>query len=131
MIAKEVKETTRLILDHGLQSVELDSGLRPDTWLQELLTHHKWSLESIALLLRRQGNGGLPIQLLDGCLHRAISGSNYADLDEMKAALILLIRGGADVYARMTVGARFQILHVVRKPGPFMPCNRGNIYIYS
>ncbi|KAK0512253.1 hypothetical protein JMJ35_005381 [Cladonia borealis] len=100
MLEVGTTETIRLILDHGLHFVELDSGLRPDTWLQELLIHHKWSLESIALLLRRQGKGGLPIQLLNGCLHKAISGSNYADLDEMKAALILLIRGGADVYAR-------------------------------
>ena len=100
MIAKDVKETIRLILDHGLHFVELDSGLTPDTWLQEILSYHIWHLESVALLLRRQGKGGLPFQDLNDCLLLAILGSSYADLDETKAALILLIRGGADVYAR-------------------------------
>ena len=100
MSAKEVKETIRLILDHGFHFVELDGGLTPDTWLQEILGWRGWHLKSIALLLRRQGKGGLPIQHLNGCLHSAILGSHYADLDEMKAALIFLIRGGADVYAR-------------------------------
>ncbi len=100
MTAKEVKETIRLILDHGLHFVELDGGLTPDTWLQEKLRSSIWHSESIALLLRRQGKGGLPIQHLNGCLHLAISGSLYTGLDEMKAALVLLIRGGADVYAR-------------------------------
>ena len=100
MIAKELKETIRLILDRGFHFVELDGGLTPDTWLQEILSSHNWSLESIALLLHRQEKGGLPIQHLNGCLHSAILGSRYADLDETKAALILLIRGGADVYAR-------------------------------
>ena len=100
MIAKEVKETIQLILDHGLHLVELDGDLPPDTWLQEILSNRKWHLESVALLLRRQGKGGLPIQHLDGCLHSAILGSQYADLNEMKAVLILLIRGGADMYAR-------------------------------
>ena len=100
MTAREVKETIRLILDHGFHFIELDGDLTPDTWLQEILRWKNWHLESIALLLRRQGKGGLPIQHLNGCLHLAILGSPYADLDEMKAALILLIRGGADVYAR-------------------------------
>ena len=97
---KFLKETLRLILDHGFHFVELDGDLKPNTWLRELLGCGKWHSESIALLLRRQGKGGLPIQHLNGCLHMAFLGSHYADLDEMKAALILLIRGGADVYAR-------------------------------
>ena len=100
MIAKEVKETIRLILDHGLHFVELDSGYPPDTWLQEALMGCSWHVESVALLLHRQGKGGLPIQHLNGCLHSAILGSFRADLEDMKAALILLIRGGADVYDR-------------------------------
>ena len=100
MIAKEVKETIRLVLDHGFHFVEPDGDSPPDTWLQEILGRGRWHLESIALLLRRQGKGGLPIQHLNGCLQYAVFGSDYADLDEMKAALILLIRGGADVYAR-------------------------------
>ena len=100
MIAKEVKETIRLILDHGFHFVVPDGDFPPDTWLQEILSVAKWHTESIALLLRRQGKGGLPMQDLNGCLHFAILGSHYAELDEMKAALILLIRGGADVYAR-------------------------------
>ena len=100
MTAKEVKETIRLILDHGLHFVERDGDLTPDTWLREILSNGRWHLESIDLLLRRQGKGGLPLQHLNGCLHLAILGSKYVDLDEMKAALILLIRGGADVYAR-------------------------------
>ena len=100
MAAKEVKETIRLILDHGLHFVERDGDLTPDTWLQELLSSPRWHLESIDLLLRRQGKGGLPLQHLNGCLHLAILGSDYADRDEMEAALILLIKAGADVYAR-------------------------------
>lgn len=100
MFANKVKETIRLILDHGFHFVELDGGFTPDTWLQGKLRWGGWHLKSIALLLRRQGKGGLPIQHLNGCLHSAILGSQYVDLDEMKAALILLIRGGADVYAR-------------------------------
>ena len=99
-----MKETIRLILDHGFHFVELDGGFTPDTWLQEKLMWGGWHLKSIALLLRRQGKGGLPIQHLNGCLHSAILGSQYVDLDEMKAALILLIRGGADVYARDRYG---------------------------
>ena len=105
MIAKKSKETIRLVLDHGFHFVELDDALPPDTWLQEILSSRNWSLESIALLLHRQGKGGLPIQHLNGCLHMAILGSYYADLDEMKAALILLIRGGADVHSRDNVYA--------------------------
>ena len=95
-----MKETIRLILDHGFHFVELDGDLTPDTWLEEILSSRRWDLESIAPLLRRQGTGGLPIQHYNGCLHSIISGSPYVDLDDVKAALILLIRGGADVYAR-------------------------------
>lgn len=100
MIAKELKETISLVLDHGFHFVELDGDLTPDTWLQKILSNCHWHLGSITLLLRRQGKGGLPIQRLNGCLDSAILGSDLADLDDMKAALILLIRGGADVYAR-------------------------------
>ena len=82
MIAKEVKETIHLVLDHGFHFVELDGGLTPDTWLQEMLSYCKWSLESIALLLRRQGKGGLPIQHLNGCLHLVIFYSDSHDPDE-------------------------------------------------
>ena len=79
--------------------VELGSGTTANFWLCELLESSKWHLESVALLLRRQQKGGLPIQDLDGCLHIAIFGSYYADPDELTEALILLIREGADVYA--------------------------------
>ena len=95
-----MKETIRLVQYHDLDFVELDDDWTPDTWLQGMLRHRKWHLESIDHLLRRPGKGGLLIQHLDGCLHSAILGSPYADRDETKAALILLIREGADVYAR-------------------------------
>ena len=121
MIAKEVKETIRLILDHGLHFVELDGKLTPDTWLQEILSKHNWPLEGVALLLRRQGKGGLPIQHLHGCLHSAISGSYSAYLDEIKAALILLIRGGADVYARDDRGLSVSDI----------ACNKGTLFCHA
>lgn len=89
-----------MVLDHGFHFVELDGGLTPDIWLHHHLCLSTWALESIVLLLHRQGKGGLPIQQLHGCLHLAILGSHHAEIDELTDALILLIREGADIYAR-------------------------------
>lgn len=93
-----------MLLDYGLPFVQADSTIEADLWLREILEHGRWTVEMIALLLRRQGKGGLPIQNLNGCLHKALCGSYYADPDELKEALILLIRAGADVYARDSSG---------------------------
>ena len=88
-----------MLLDYGLPFVQADSTIKADLWLSGILRWRRWTVEMIALLLRRQGTGGLPIQDLNGCLHKAIHESHYADQDGLREALILLIRAGADLYA--------------------------------
>ena len=96
----EMKGSLQLLLDYSLPFVQADSTIKAEFWLWRILEGDNWTVEMIALLLRRQGKGGLPIQELDGCLHKAILGSYYADQDGIREVLILLIRAGADVYAR-------------------------------
>ena len=74
-------------------------------WLSlTLLAGSNWHPETIALFLCRQGKGGLPIQNLDGCLHNAIHGTIIGSQYELKKTLTLLVKGGADVYARDDLG---------------------------
>ena len=88
-----------MLLDRSLHFIQ-DVGDTDEFWLYDLLVSHIWKTESVALLLSRQGKGGLPVQNLKGCLDWAIRGSNYEDSDGLTEALILLIREGADVYAK-------------------------------
>ena len=69
-----------------------------------MLRNASWHPEPIAIFLRRQGKAGLPIQDLDGCLHEAIHGSFIACQQELKEGLTLLVKAGADVYARNNDG---------------------------
>ena len=69
-------------------------------WLSFILRRSNWHPEIISLFLCRQGKGGLPIQNLQGCLHEAIHGTAIGCQQEIIETLILLVRGGADVYAR-------------------------------
>ena len=96
-----MKESLQLLLDYSLPFVQADRTTEAELWLWFILRGHNWTVEMIALLLRRQGKGGQPIQELDECLHEAILGSYYADEDGIREVLILLIRAGAaDVYTR-------------------------------
>ena len=95
----EMKESLQMLLDYSLLFVQAESTMEADLWLKRLLAECWWTVGMIALLLRRQGTGGLPIQDLNECLHKAIHGSYQADQDGIREALILLIRAGADVYA--------------------------------
>lgn len=89
-----------MLLDHGLHSVDLSGYVPAEQWLSCILSSYAWYPETIALFLRRQGQGGLPIQNLHGCLHEAIHGTAIGCQQEIIETLILLVRGGADVYAR-------------------------------
>ena len=90
----------RLLLDHGLDLIDLEDTLYPPKlWLEQHLISGRWSLESVTLLLNRQGKGGLPLQDLDNCLPLAIKGSDYACEHKLVNCLILLIEYGADVHA--------------------------------
>ena len=95
-----------MLLDYGLHFIEIDGGKTDELWhtakfwLYILLKSRKWQLESVALLLSRQGKGGLPVPNLHGCLDSAIHGSHFEDADGLTEALILLIREGADIYAK-------------------------------
>ena len=100
----EMKESLQMLLDYSLLFVQAESTMEADLWLKRLLAECWWTVGMIALLLRRQGTGGLPIQDLNECLHKAIHGSYQADQDGIREALILLIRAGADVYATDSPG---------------------------
>lgn len=89
-----------MMLDHGSHFIGSDNGISPNLSLSYLLLGRHWALDTITLLLRRQGKGGLPTQNLDGCLHEAILGSCHAEPHDLTEALILLIKNGADVYAK-------------------------------
>ena len=89
----------KLLLDHGLHFIETDRNVPTNSWLFHLLWSRVWQPDGVALLLRRQGEGGLPVQNLDSCLHQAIYGSKHASQNEVIEVLILLIKGGANVYA--------------------------------
>ena len=89
-----------MVLDYGLHFVERGGSIEAEFFLSRLLSYQHWQLEGLALLLHRQGKGGLPTQDLNDCLHMAILGSYSAYPDELREALILLIREGADVLAR-------------------------------
>lgn len=100
----EMKESIKMLLDHGLHYVQTASTVKAQLWLKTHLESYIWVVGSIALLLRRQGKNGLPIQQLEGCLHRVILGSYESDEDGLREALIILIRAGADVYAKDRFG---------------------------
>ena len=93
-----------MFLDHGLHSVDLNGDFPAKQWLSKMLRNCVWHPETIALFLRRQGNGGLPIQNLHGCLQDAIRGTPIGYQHELTEALILLVKGGADLYARDDFG---------------------------
>ena len=82
----------------------MDGDKPAKQWLSFILRSTRWHSRTIALFLRRQGKYGLPIQDLHGCLHWAIRGSKIASQHEIKEGSILLVRGGADLYARDKFG---------------------------
>ena len=96
----KAKGAWKILFDHGLNLVELNTEQPADKWLSVLLSCSNWLPETIALFLCRQGKGGLPIQNLDGCLHEVFHGTVIGRQHELTEALILLVEAGADVYAR-------------------------------
>lgn len=94
-----------MLLDHGLHLVDLNGKVPAKQWLSFMLHNgNHWYPGTIALFLCRQGKGGLPIQDLHGCLHKAIHGTPLGRQHELTEALILLVKWGADVYARDNSG---------------------------
>ena len=100
----EDKRAWKIFLDHGLHLVDLNGDVPAKQWLYEILRSIFWHPETIALFLCRQGKGGLPIQNLDGCLHGVLQGTFRGCQRELTEALILLVKAGADVYARDNSG---------------------------
>ena len=95
----------QLLLDHGSAFIGTSDVVRPEGLLNEHLHGKKWTVESVALLLRRSGTQELTVQNLTNCLHLAICGSFYASESGLKRVLILLIEAGANIYERDRWGA--------------------------
>ena len=104
-----------MLLDHCIHFFDLNGDVLAEQWLSFILEGKNWYPETIALLLYRQGKGGLPIQNLHGCLHQAIGGSFAGSEHEIKETLILLVKGGADVYARDDLGHTVSQMACCRK----------------
>ena len=99
----KIQESLRLLLDHGREFILTHDKIKPDSFLLLHLESGYWTMETIKLLVQRQGNRGLPNQNLTSCLHTAIFGNMFVDVDEIRDALSLLIEAGADVYERCKV----------------------------
>ena len=100
----EVKETLQILLDHGIEFINTDCEIPFSSFLTYLLRFDQWTVESIRLLIRRGAEPGLYVQPWGGCLPLAIYGSYMECLEGLRDALILLIKNGADVYAKDRFG---------------------------
>ena len=100
----EVKETLRTLLDHGSEFINTNCEIPFHSFLVELLSSGRWSLESIRLLISRGADPGQYVPPLGACLPLAISGSQMESPEGLRDALTLLIMNGADVYARNSRG---------------------------
>ena len=94
----------QLVLDHASTFIGTNDVIKPEGLLKHHLRGQSWTVESVALLLRRSGTQELAVQNLTNCLHSAIYGSFYADESGLKPVLILLIEAGANVYERDSLG---------------------------
>ena len=75
-----------------------------ESFLFDVLANRRWTVESIALLLRRGACPGLCHRHWDHYLHLALDGSECEGPEGLKDALILLIKAGADVSAEDEYG---------------------------
>ncbi len=95
----------QLTLDHASAFIGSSDVMRSESLLHYHLQWKNWTVESVALLLRRSGTQELTAQDLKDCLHSAVCGSFFADESGLRRVFILLIEAGANIYERDRSGA--------------------------
>ena len=100
----DVKETLRILLDHGSEFINTNCETPFESFLPKLLSWKRWTVESIRLLIRRGADPRQYVPIEGGCLPLAIYGSCMEGPEGLRDALIVLITNGADVYAKNSFG---------------------------
>lgn len=90
----------RSLFYHCREFIRNNDLITCDRFLFRMLQENFWILESVSFMLHLHESSNFPIQNLDGCLHLALEGKFNHAAEAHVQALTLLIKAGADVYAK-------------------------------